>query len=191
MLEFGGKGHFFWKNQLLRLTRWHPNFSTQKLTQSNALVWIKFLGLPMEYWEPRSLMALGRAIGRPLHIDNTIVYWESGYCAMVLCDVDLAKEHPNRILIEVEDLDIKFWPRIKFACLLDFCTHCKSIGHLLPDWRLWRTYHRNQRQISLLLQRRHRKLCQSSKDTGKIKKLLLALWWERTRCNKLKEKVMK
>lgn len=87
-----GQGSFLWENQLLRLTRWHPNFSAQRQTQSNALVWVKFPGLSMEYYEPLTSMALGRAVGRPLHIDNTTASRENGHYTMVLYDIDLAKE---------------------------------------------------------------------------------------------------
>lgn len=90
-----GQGSFQWDNQLLWLIKWHPNFSIEKQNQSNALVWVKFPGLSLEYQGPRLLMALGRVIGAPVHIDYTTATRDSGYYAMVLIDIDESKEHRN------------------------------------------------------------------------------------------------
>lgn len=80
----------------------------------------------MECWEPSSLMAIRKAIGMPLHIDNTTPARENGYYAMVLCDMDLSKEHLHCILVEVEDSEIKFWHRVELGRLPDFHHHCKK-----------------------------------------------------------------
>lgn len=50
------------------------------------------------------LIALGRAIGMPFHIDNTISTRDSGYYVMVLIDIDVLTDHPERIRVEVEDI---------------------------------------------------------------------------------------
>lgn len=93
-------------------------FSTERLTQSNTLVWIMFVGLPMEFLDPRTLMALGHTIGCPLYKYDTINIRENDCYAMVLCDVDLSKEQPECILMEVEDIDFKFWQKLSLARFL-------------------------------------------------------------------------
>lgn len=77
--------------------KWHSQFSTERHSQSNALIRVKFPGLSMEFWEPRTLMPLGSAIGRPIHIGNTTVARDNSYYAMVISDVDLSIEHPDKI----------------------------------------------------------------------------------------------
>lgn len=134
-LRIWGQGSFLWDKQLLRLSKWHPNFSIYRQRQSNALVWIRFLGLSMEYWEPKILMALARAVGRPLHVDDYTAARRNGYYAMVLCDMDLALVPPDRVWVEVEDTDIRFWQRIEIGKTPSFCSHCGIIGHNLADCR--------------------------------------------------------
>ncbi|KAF9591381.1 hypothetical protein IFM89_004066 [Coptis chinensis] len=124
-----------WKveNQILRLSKWSPNFSTKKETQSHAAVWVRFPGLPLEYWEIRNLLALGRAVGRPIHMDETTAKRELGYYASVLVDIDLSKSIPEKVWIESKTYNIGFWQPIKLGKTPEFCSHCKGVGHTVAN----------------------------------------------------------
>lgn len=82
-----------------------------------------------------------------LHIDNTRAARENGYYAMVLRDVDMWKEHPDCILIEVVDTDVKFWQKVEVGRLPDFCQHCKNIGHVVSDCNILIERWRNRTQV--------------------------------------------
>ncbi|KAF9611587.1 hypothetical protein IFM89_033591 [Coptis chinensis] len=126
-----------WKveNQILRLSKWSPNFSTEKETQSHAAVWVRFPGLPLEYWEIRNLLALGRAVGRPIHVDETTAKRELGYYASVLVDIDLSKSILKKVWIKSKKYNIGFWQPIKLGKTPEFCSHCKGVGHTVANYK--------------------------------------------------------
>ncbi|KAF6170740.1 hypothetical protein GIB67_015692 [Kingdonia uniflora] len=115
--------------QLLRLSPWSPYFDPETQKNSHALYWVKFPRLGFEFWEVDSLIALGRTMGTPIHVDRT--QSDFGYFAKVLVDIDLAEPIPNKVLVEVEDGD--FWQKVESGTL--FCPHCKMVGHNLSECR--------------------------------------------------------
>ncbi|KAF6138296.1 hypothetical protein GIB67_001446 [Kingdonia uniflora] len=117
--------------QLLRLSPWSPCFDLETQKSSHALCWVKFPGLGFEFWEVDSLMALGRTMGTPIHVNRT--HSDFGYFAKVLVDIDLAEPIPNKVLVEVEDGD--FWQKVELGSLPKFCPHCKMVGHNLSECR--------------------------------------------------------
>ncbi|KAF6150995.1 hypothetical protein GIB67_016473, partial [Kingdonia uniflora] len=121
-------------NQLLRLLPWSPFFDPEKRNNSHALVWVKFLGLGVEFWEVDTLMALARTLGTPIQIDHSSVMMDFGYFAKVLVNIDLADPIPSKIMMEVEGGD--FWQRIELGATLKFCSHCKIIGHTFAECRV-------------------------------------------------------
>ncbi|KAF9618666.1 hypothetical protein IFM89_002361 [Coptis chinensis] len=130
------QGTWVFDDQVLRLSKWTPNFSTSKENHSNALVWIRFPGLSLEYWEMKTLFSLGRAVGRPIHTDENTAKRKLGYYASVLVDVDLTQQIPEKIWVEVEGRSIKFWQKVDTGHLPKFCNHCKRVGHLVTDCRI-------------------------------------------------------
>ncbi|KAF6151738.1 hypothetical protein GIB67_002021 [Kingdonia uniflora] len=88
-------------------------------------------GLGFEFWEVDSLVALGRTMGTPIHVDRT--QNDFGYFAKVLVDIDLTEPIPNKVLVELEDGD--FWQRVELGALPKFCPHCKMVGHNLSECR--------------------------------------------------------
>ncbi|KAF9623162.1 hypothetical protein IFM89_037743 [Coptis chinensis] len=131
-----GQGTWVFDDQILRLSKWTLNFSTSKENHSNALVWIRFPGLSLEYWEIKTLFSLARAIGRPIHTDENTTKRTLGYYASVLMDLDLNEKIPDKIWVEVEGKDIKFWQSVEPGCLPKFCNHCKRVGHLVTECRV-------------------------------------------------------
>ncbi|KAF9594611.1 hypothetical protein IFM89_034233 [Coptis chinensis] len=92
-------------SQVLRLQKWTPNFSTEKEVQSHAVVWVRFPSLNLEYWQVRSLLAMGR----PSPVDETTAKRELGYFASVFLDIDLSKSIPDKLWIESKKYGIGFW----------------------------------------------------------------------------------
>ncbi|KAF6134935.1 hypothetical protein GIB67_029756 [Kingdonia uniflora] len=73
-------------------------FDLEKQKNSHALVWVKFPGLGVEFWEVDTLMALGRTLGTLIQIDHSSVMMDFRYFAKVLVDIDLA-----------DPIQVKFW----------------------------------------------------------------------------------
>ncbi|KAF6137905.1 hypothetical protein GIB67_041778 [Kingdonia uniflora] len=96
--------------QLLRFSPWSPFFDPEKQRNTHALVWVKFPGLGVEFWEVDTLMAIRRTLGMPIQVDQSSTTMEFDYFAKVLVDADLAEPTPNKILVEVEGGDFgKKW----------------------------------------------------------------------------------
>ncbi|KAF9594442.1 hypothetical protein IFM89_031044 [Coptis chinensis] len=57
-------------------------------------------GISLEYWEVRNLLAMGRAMGRPIHVDETTTKRELGYFASVFVDIDMSKSIPDKLWIK-------------------------------------------------------------------------------------------
>ncbi|KAF5194594.1 zinc ion binding / nucleic acid binding protein [Thalictrum thalictroides] len=121
--------------QVLRLSKWSPNFSIDRQVQSHAAVWVKFPGLSLEYWEVKNLLAMGKALGRPLHVDETTAKREMGYYASVYVDIDLSQHIPDKIWVESKKHGVAFWQKVQLGKLPDFCNHCKGVGHLVGNCR--------------------------------------------------------
>ncbi|KAF6146644.1 hypothetical protein GIB67_008930 [Kingdonia uniflora] len=119
--------------QLLRLSPWSPFFDPEKQRNTHALVWVKFPGLGVEFWEVDTLMVLGRTLGTPIQVDHSSTTIEFGYFAKVLVEVDLADPIPKKILVEVEGGD--FLQKVELGATPKFCSHCKIIGHTFVECR--------------------------------------------------------
>ncbi|KAF6139052.1 hypothetical protein GIB67_010778 [Kingdonia uniflora] len=120
--------------QLPRLSPWSPFFDPEKQKNTHTLVWVKFPGLGVEFWEVDTLMALRRTLGTPIQIDRSSETMDFGYFAKVLVDIDLAEPIPSKIMVEVEDGD--FWQRVELGATPKFCRHCKIIGHTFVECRV-------------------------------------------------------
>ncbi|KAF6148289.1 hypothetical protein GIB67_012064, partial [Kingdonia uniflora] len=57
----------------------------------------------MEYWEEKSLMSVAITVGRPVHVDENTLIARTGFYAIVLTEVDLAKPIPSKIFVDGDD----------------------------------------------------------------------------------------
>ncbi|KAF6136500.1 hypothetical protein GIB67_035059 [Kingdonia uniflora] len=128
-----GGGPWIIDGQWLRLCQWSPNFNPSIQKNYCALVWVRFPGMGMEYWEEDFLISIARTMGRPVNVDASTLQGNSGFYVSVLVEVDLAKSIPQKVLIEGEDSD--FWQEVVLGHLPKFCNNCKVIGHLVYDCR--------------------------------------------------------
>ncbi|KAF6138145.1 hypothetical protein GIB67_033559 [Kingdonia uniflora] len=107
---------------------------SRKQKNTYALVWVKFPGLGVEFWEVDTLMALGRTLGTPIQIDHSSIIVDFGYFTKVLIDIDLAEPILSKILVEVDGGDL--WQRIELGATPKFCGHYKIIGHTFMECRV-------------------------------------------------------
>ncbi|KAF6148586.1 hypothetical protein GIB67_042545 [Kingdonia uniflora] len=94
------RGPWHIESQLLKVIPWVPNFDVLKQKNSNAMVWIKFPGLPNEYWEEDILMSMARTIGNPVQVDGSTLRRNTGLYASVLVDIDFSLSIPTKIFVE-------------------------------------------------------------------------------------------
>ncbi|KAF6173083.1 hypothetical protein GIB67_041218 [Kingdonia uniflora] len=127
----GGPWHI--EGQLLRVSIWTPDFDINKQKNTRAMVWVKFLGLGIKYWEEDVLMSMARTVGDPIQVDRSTLCRNTGFYASVLEDVDFSKPIPNKIMVEREGFE--FCQEIQLGKVPKICSHCKVVGHLVLECR--------------------------------------------------------
>lgn len=102
---------------------WAPNFDPVGDTTEKVLVWVKFLGLPMEYYDHTFLFRIGEKIGTPKKIDDATSLMSRGKFARLCVEVDITKP-----------LLSKFWLKkkvriIEYEGIHLICFTCRTYGH--------------------------------------------------------------
>ncbi|XP_026443139.1 uncharacterized protein LOC113343021 [Papaver somniferum] len=87
--------------QKLTLMEWFPSFDADKQRSSRSTVWVKFPGLPMEFWIEKTLLAMGKTLGSPIVVDKRTLAHEYGHFASVLIDIDFAELKSDDINVTV------------------------------------------------------------------------------------------
>ncbi|KAF9606496.1 hypothetical protein IFM89_025771 [Coptis chinensis] len=98
-----GGGPWRFGDQILRLSKWTPDFDPAIQHSSTAFVWIKFPKLGQQYWDYEILMSMGRALGSPVGVDKHTLNRDFGFYALVLIEIDLAKLIPQQFEVEEEE----------------------------------------------------------------------------------------
>ncbi|KAF6172691.1 hypothetical protein GIB67_042014 [Kingdonia uniflora] len=129
----------------MRITPWNPNFSIDKHNNTNALIWYKFQGFPMELWSHKIVMSLGKTLGTPIHLDHSTMNKVCGYNACVLVDIDLSKSIPKKVLIEVEGEIIN--QEVILHMIPKYCGHCSNIGHIIAECKVIQRACRQNEQL--------------------------------------------
>lgn len=65
------KGPWLIYDHYLIVREWAPNFNPEKAAIEKVVVWVRFSGLPIEYYDPKVLKFIGNRIGRTVRVDNT------------------------------------------------------------------------------------------------------------------------
>ncbi|XP_026378409.1 uncharacterized protein LOC113272828 [Papaver somniferum] len=66
------------EHQKLSLLEWYPSFDPQRQKTSHASVWVKFPGLPMEFWLEKTLLSMAKSLGTPIVVDKLggLNFWQ-------------------------------------------------------------------------------------------------------------------
>ena len=63
-------GPWFVGQHFLAIRQWEPKFKASSATFSPIAVWVRLPELPIEFYDPASLLKIGKAIGLVLRIDS-------------------------------------------------------------------------------------------------------------------------
>lgn len=118
---------WFFDHQKLNLIEWFPGFDTDKQRTSHASVWVKFPGLPVEFWIEKTLLAMAKSLGTPIVVDRRTLAHEYGHFTPVLVDINFVEPATDAIHVIVGGLD--FWQPVEIQKKPKFCSHCKIIEH--------------------------------------------------------------
>ncbi|KAK7278762.1 hypothetical protein RJT34_23798 [Clitoria ternatea] len=116
----------------LSVMHWHPDFVASQAKIDKTLVWIRFPGLGLEFYNESVLLTLASAVGTPYKVDMRTLQMERGRFARVCVEVDLDKPVVGKFCLR------NIWYKIEYEGLHLLCSSCGRYGHLLrqcPDVR--------------------------------------------------------
>ncbi|GAU27918.1 hypothetical protein TSUD_160130 [Trifolium subterraneum] len=126
-------------SRLLKLFAWSKDFNPKMQHNTSAQVWVKFFGLPQEYWHKNILFTIASSLGNPICIDSVTAKpmheRTFGQFARVLVDMDLSQ--PLRYKVLVERKGFAFFVEIEYENIPDFCNSCQVIGHHVDNCKKW------------------------------------------------------
>ncbi|MCH81759.1 hypothetical protein A2U01_0002551 [Trifolium medium] len=102
---------------------WSANFDPASATVSNTAVWVRFSGLPIEYYDSRILHFVGNRIGKTVKVDKNTLLQERGKYARLCVEVDLNK--PLLAMFELKERHYK----VEYEGLHLLCLACGRFGH--------------------------------------------------------------
>lgn len=108
----------------LAVSHWSPEFASPNAKVERTVVWVRFPGLNLVYYDESFLLAMASAIGRPIRVDTNTLKVERGRFARVCVEVDLTAPVVGKIWVNGH------WYKIQYEGLHLICTNCGCYGHL-------------------------------------------------------------
>jgi hypothetical protein len=107
----------------LVVREWNPNFHPFGEVIEKVAVWVRFSGLPIEYYDTKMLTFIGNRIGRTVKVDRTTQTQARGKYARLCVEVDLTK--PLLAMFQIKDRYYK----VEYEGLHMLCLACGTFGH--------------------------------------------------------------
>jgi hypothetical protein len=107
----------------LVVREWSPNFHPSGEVIEKVAVWVRFSGLPIEYYDNKMLHFIGNRIGRTVKVDRTTQSQARGKYARLCVEVDLTK--PLLAMFQIKDRYYK----VEYEGLHMLCLACGTFGH--------------------------------------------------------------
>lgn len=108
----------------LAVTHWSPDFASPNARVDRTVVWVRFPGLNLVYYDESFLLAMASAIGRPIKVDTNTLKVERGKFARVCVEIDLTLPVVGKIWVNGH------WYKVQYEGLHLICTNCGCYGHL-------------------------------------------------------------
>jgi len=112
-------GPYFFAAVGLYMRPWMMNFVPERETFTSILVWIRLYSLPLDYWMPESLKAIGNKLGHFLKISKVTLRGKYTSYARICLDMDLLGALPDEVILEVYDeewVQTVYYEHISFRC---------------------------------------------------------------------------
>jgi hypothetical protein len=108
----------------LAISHWSPEFASQDAKVDRTIVWVRFPGLNLVYYDESFLLAMASAIGSPIKVDSNTLKVERGKFARVCVEIDLTVPVVGKIWVNGH------WYKVQYEGLHLICTNCGCYGHL-------------------------------------------------------------
>lgn len=100
-----------------------PNFWPSRDTVNQLAMWMRILGLPIEYYDQRVLSFIGNRIGKAIKVDKNTLSRERGKYARLCTQVDLTKP-----LLAMFSIKVKHF-KVEYEGLHTLCLKYGKYGH--------------------------------------------------------------
>ncbi|WJX44958.1 hypothetical protein P8452_31879 [Trifolium repens] len=107
----------------LSVSKWSPDFNPTTDRIEKMAVWVRFSGIPIEYYDKNILSIIGNRIGRTIKVDRNTLLQERGKYARLCVEVELAK--PLLAMFSIKDRSYKE----EYEGLHTLCITCGQFGH--------------------------------------------------------------
>jgi len=104
------------------------NFVPEQETFTSIPVWIRIYSLPLDYWMPESLKAIGNKLGHFLKISEATLRGKYTSYACICVEMDLSGALPDEVILEV--YDDKWVQTVDYEHITFRCHKCHEHGHL-------------------------------------------------------------
>ena len=83
----------------LAVQSWTPEFVSLEAKINSTMVWVRFLGLSMVYYNKSVLLTLAEAIGFPIRVAMNTLNCSRGKFARVFVEIDLSQSMIGKVLV--------------------------------------------------------------------------------------------
>lgn len=111
----------------LTVQTWTPEFMSPSAKIDKTMVWVRFPGLNLIYYDESILMTMASTIGKPIKVDANTLDVRRGRFARVCVEIDLTKPVIGKVGLQ------GFWYHVEYEGLHRLCTKCGCYGHLTRD----------------------------------------------------------
>ncbi|XP_019459940.1 PREDICTED: uncharacterized protein LOC109359700 [Lupinus angustifolius] len=119
-----GGGPWMLFDHYVAVACWTPEFVAPMAKVDRTLVWIRFPGLNMVYYDESFLLSLASCVGRPVKVDTNTLRAAHGRYARVCVEIDLTKPMVGRY-----NLGGHFY-KVMYEGLHVICKTCGCYGHV-------------------------------------------------------------
>ena len=121
-------GPYFIGPQGLYLNRWTPDFDPEADTPKAVPVWVRLPNLPMHYWNPKSLEAIGYVLGKYIDMASPKDQYA---CACICVEVDLEVGLPEAIKLTVGNWS--HFQKLDYEQFPFKCRGCQEYRHFIRN----------------------------------------------------------
>lgn len=109
---------------------WHHGFKLDEEAPTEALVWVRLLNLPFEFWYEEVFEAIGNSIGVYMGTSDYTQELRTVSYARICVHMDLEAPLPAKITVHLLDEDIEWEQSLDCENLPFCCRVCSEYGHM-------------------------------------------------------------
>ena len=119
---------------------WSPSFNAADKTVGSVVAWVRFPGMPIQYYNKSVLRAISEVVGKFIRVDYNTEEAQRGKFARVAVEINLSKPLVSQFLIdgsiqrvEYEDLPVICFKCGKYGHTNEFCKENESVDPRRDD----------------------------------------------------------